>query len=110
MKRIKNKVQLIGHVGMDHEVKNLNNKKRVRISLATSDYYKDANGNKVEDTQWHNLIAWGNIASVAEQYLKKGNKVAIEGKLTHRSFKKNGNKQFITEVVVNELLILTKKF
>lgn len=110
MKKIKNKVQLIGHVGMTPEVKNLsNNKTMVRFSLATSDYYKDAQGNKVENTQWHNLIAWGNTAKIAEQYLKKGNEVAIEGKLTHRSYEKNGSKHFITEVVVNEMLILTKK-
>ncbi len=108
MNNLKNKVNLIGNLGIDPEVKELENgKKFARISLATSESYKKSNGEQVKNTEWHNLIAWGPTASFAEKYLKKGAEVAIEGKLTHRSYDDSeGNKKYITKVVINEILML----
>src|SRR5687768_3890111 len=111
MNNLRNKVQLIGHLGLDPEVKNLESgKKLARISLATNESYKSAKGDKVTETQWHNLIAWGKTAEYAEKYLKKGNEVAVEGKLINRSYNdKEGVKKYISEVVVNEMMILGPK-
>ena len=83
MNNMKNKIQLIGHLGMNPEILNLESgKKLARLSIATNDSYKNAKGEKVEDTQWHNLIAWGKTADIIEQYLKKGNEIVQ--KLTNR--------------------------
>jgi len=111
MRNLSNKVQLIGNLGMDPKVKNLNSgKKVVNFTVATSHYYKDVQGNRTQDTQWHNIVAWGHIAQIVEKYLSKGNKVAVEGKLVHRSYEsKDGQKRYITEVVANDLVMLTKK-
>ena len=111
MNTLKNSVQLIGNLGNDPQVKHLDSGKVVaNLSIATSDSYKNKDGEKVEDTQWHDLVAWGRTAEIAEKYLKKGSKVAIEGKLTHRSFDdKDGNKRYVTEVLINELLMLGDK-
>ena len=108
MNTIKNRVQLIGNLGKDPEVKSLgNNKKVVNFTIATNETYKDADGKKVEQTQWHNITAWGAVADIAERYLKKGKEVAIEGKLVHRSYEdKNGEKKYVTEVVASELVML----
>ena len=108
MNNLKNKVQLIGNLGMNPEIKILESgKKLAKFSIATNESYKNAKGEKIEDTQWHNLIVWGKTANIVEQYLQKGNEVAIEGKLSHRSYDdKEGNKRYITEIVVNELLML----
>jgi single-strand DNA-binding protein len=91
---------------MDPEVKSFdNNKKLARLSLATSDSYKNDKGEKVTETQWHHLILWGNLAQFAEDDLKKGDQVAIEGKLTNRNYiDKDGNKRYMCEVVVNEFI------
>jgi len=111
MNAIKNKVQLIGNLGNAPEIKTLDNgKKLVKMSIATNETYKNAKGEKVTETQWHNLIAWGKTADIAGQYLNKGSEVAIEGKLVTRNYTdKEGNKRYVTEVVVNELLILGSK-
>ena len=111
MSNLRNKVQLIGHVGNAPEVIQLESgKKLVKFSMATNDSYKNANGDKVEDTQWHNLVVWNKLTTVVEQYVKKGDEVAIEGKLTNRSYDdKEGNKRYVTEIVVNELLMLGGK-
>ena len=108
MNNLRNKVQLIGNLGSDPEVKSLgNNKMLARMSIATSYVYKDTNGKKVTNTQWHNVIAWDHNARIIEQFVKKGNEIALEGKLTHRSFEdKEGITRYITEVVVNEILML----
>jgi len=110
MKSLRNKVQLIGNLGMDPEVKNLNNgKKVVKFSLATSDFYKDQEGNRAKETQWHNIVTWGSIARIAETYLKKGNEVALEGKLVHRAYEtKTGEKRYVTEIIANDLVMLKK--
>jgi single-strand DNA-binding protein len=107
---MKNRVQLIGHVGQDPEVKNLEGgKKLANISIATNEvYYKD-NGDKVEKTEWHRVTAWGKTAEIIEKYVTKGKELAIEGKLTTRSYDdKEGVKRYITEIVANEVLLLGK--
>jgi single-strand DNA-binding protein len=110
MYALKNKVQLIGNLGNNPEVKNMESgKKMARFSIATSETYKNAKGEKVKETQWHNVIAWGKIAEIIEKYLVKGSEVAVEGKLVYRNYNdKDGNKKYITEIQVNELLLLTK--
>jgi single-strand DNA-binding protein len=110
MNALKNKVQLIGNLGQDPEIVNLEDgTKLAKFSIATSDSYKNAKGEKVEDTQWHNIVAWGKTAEIVENYLTMGKQVVIEGKLTHRSYEtKEGEKRYITEVRCNELLMLGK--
>jgi len=111
MYALKNKVQLIGHLGADPEVRNLEGGKKVaKLNMATNENYKNANGEKVNETQWHHLVAWGKGADLAEQFLKKGSELAIEGKLTYRDYiDANGVKKYITEVQVNEILLLDSK-
>ena len=107
---MKNRVQLIGRVGQDPEVKNLEGGKKVTtITIATNDVcYKD-NGDKVEQTEWHRVTAWGKTAEIIEKYVTKGKEIAIEGKLTHRTYEdKNGEKRYVTDIVVNEVLLLGK--
>ena len=108
MYALKNKVQLIGNLGNAPEVRNTESgKKLVRFSVATNEQYKNAKGEKVTETQWHNLIAWGKVADIVEKYLVKGTEVAIEGKLINRNYMdKEGNKKYITEIQVTELLML----
>ncbi len=111
MNRINNSVNLIGNLGMDPEVKTLEGGKIfARFSVATTSYYKNSKGDKIKEAQWHNVVAWGKTAEIAEKYLKKGSKVAIEGRLNNRQYEtSSGEKKYITEVVVNELLMLNKK-
>jgi single-strand DNA-binding protein len=110
MNAMKNRVQLIGNVGNDPEIKTLENgKKLAHLNIATNEYYKNEKGEKVEQTEWHRVTAWGKTAEIIEKFVVKGKEVAVEGKLTHRSYDdKNGEKKFITEVVVNEILLLSK--
>ncbi|PSG90919.1 single-stranded DNA-binding protein [Aurantibacter aestuarii] len=111
MNTLKNKVQLIGNLGNDPEIINLETgKKLAKFSVATNESYKNAQGEKITDTQWHNVVAWGKTADIIEKYVTKGKEVAIEGKLTSRSYEtKTGEKRYITEVVCNELLLLGAK-
>lgn len=111
MSTLKNKVQLLGNLGNEPEMITLESgKKLVKFSIATNETYKNANGEKVTDTQWHNIIAWNKTAEIVEKYLQKGNEVMIEGKLTSRSYEtKEGEKRYITEVVCNELVMLGNK-
>jgi len=110
MSTLRNKVQLIGHVGNDPEIKTFDGgKKLAKLNVATNESYKNDKGEKVEETQWHSLIAWGKNADIIEKYVVKGKEIAIEGKLTHRSYEdKNGEKRYVTEVVIDELLLLGK--
>ena len=110
MSTLRNKVQLIGHVGNDPEIKTFDGgKKLAKLSIATNESYKNDKGEKVEETQLHNLIAWGKTADTIEKYVVKGKEIAIEGKLTHKSYEdKNGEKRYVTEVVIDELLMLGK--
>ncbi len=110
MNALRNKVQLIGNLGNDPEIVNLDGgTKLAKFSIATNETYKNAKGEKVTDTQWHNVVAWGKTAEIVENYLTKGNEVAVEGKLIHRSYEnKEGEKRYITEIKCNELLMLGK--
>ena len=111
MKNLKNRVQLIGNIGKEPEVKTFDSgKTKASFSLATSESYTDGEGKKVTDTQWHQVVAWGNTANYIESYLEKGNRIAVDGKLVHRSYNdKDGVTKYITEVLVNEILLLTNK-
>ncbi|WP_299059161.1 single-stranded DNA-binding protein [uncultured Polaribacter sp.] len=111
MNSIRNKVQLIGNLGNNPEIINLESgKKLAKFSLATNESYTNASGEKIDKVEWHNLVAWGKTCDIIERYLTKGKEVAIEGKLTSRSYEtKEGDKRYITEVVVNELLMLGNK-
>jgi single-strand DNA-binding protein len=106
MKSLRNSVQLVGNLGKDPEIKTYNDKKKASFSLATTDNYKNQKGEKVADTQWHNVVVWGKLAGIVEKYVKKGQEVMVEGKLTHRAYETNGEKKFITEINVNDLLLL----
>ncbi|MEO8854547.1 MAG: single-stranded DNA-binding protein, partial [Ginsengibacter sp.] len=108
MNALKNKVQLIGNLGNAPEIKNTESgKKLAKFSIATNETYYNAKGEKVVETQWHNLIAWGKVADTVEKYLSKGSEVAIEGKLMNNNFTdKEGNKKYYTEVLVHELLLI----
>ncbi len=111
MNALRNKVQLIGNLGNDPEIINLDGgSKLAKFPIATNETYKNAKGEKVTDTQWHNVVAWGKTAEIVENFLTKGNEVALEGKLTHRSYEtKEGEKRYITEIRCNELLMLGNK-
>ena len=106
MNTLKNSVRLVGNLGMDPEVKSFeNDRKLAKIAIATNETYKNDKGERITDTQWHNLVLWGAQAKLAEQILRKGDEIAIEGKLASRSYvDKDGNKRYVTEVVVNEFL------
>jgi single-strand DNA-binding protein len=110
MKSLRNSVQLIGNLGKDPEVKTFDKSKKASFTIATTDSYKNAKGEKIEDTQWHNIVIWGQLAGVAEKYLKKGMEVCVEGKLVHRNYETDkGEKRYITEINVNDLLMLGGK-
>lgn len=111
MNALKNRVQLIGNLGNTPEIITLESgKKLAKFAIATNETYKNAQGEKVTDTQWHNVVAWNKTAEIIEKYLKKGNEIAIEGKLTSRSYETaEGEKKYITEVICNELLMLGSK-
>jgi single-strand DNA-binding protein len=111
MSTLRNKVQLIGNLGNNPEIITLESGKKVaKFSIATNENYKNAQGEKVTDTQWHNIVAWNKTAEIIEKYLEKGNEVAVEGKLTSRTYEtKEGDKRYITEVVCNEVLMLGGK-
>ena len=110
MNALRNKVQLIGHVGNEPEIKTFDGgKKLANLTIATNEVYYKENGDKVENTEWHRITAWGKTAEIIEKYVIKGKEVAIEGKLTHRSYDdKDGNKRYVTEVVANEILLIGK--
>jgi single-strand DNA-binding protein len=111
MYALKNKVQLIGNLGAAPEVRTMESgKKMVRFSIATSETYKNNKGERIKETQWHNVVAWGQVAEIANKYLTKGKEVAIEGKLISRNYTdKTGIRKYITEVHANELLLLGSK-
>lgn len=108
---LRNKVTLIGHTGKEVEVFTFENgSKKANVSLATNDFYINAAGEKVEDTQWHNLVAYGKTAEIMEKYVPKGKEIAVEGKITYKSYDdKDGTKRFLTEIRVEELLLLGSK-
>jgi single-strand DNA-binding protein len=112
MATLRNSVQLIGRLGKDPEIKTLEKSKRklATVLLATNETYTNQKGEKVQDTQWHNLVVWGRLVNVVSNYLKKGSEIAIEGKLVHRSYEtSNGEKRYVTEITVNDLVMLGGK-
>lgn len=111
MNTLRNTVQLIGRLGQDPEVVTFQDGNKIaKFSMATDDSYKDKSGNKVERSYWHNILVTGGLVKVVEGYVKKGQEIAIEGKLTNRSYDtKEGEKRYITEILVNELLLLGGK-
>lgn len=109
--KMKNKVQLIGNLGSNPEIKTIEGgRKMARINIATNETYTNAKGKKITETQWHNVVAWGKTAELAEKLFSKGMEVLIDGKLVSRTFTdKEGNKRYVTEVQANELLVFSKK-
>lgn len=111
MSSLRNRVQLIGNPGKQPEIKSLENgNKLARFSLATNESYKNAKGERVTDTQWHSIVAWGKTADLIEKYVEKGKEVALEGKLVTRNYKaESGETRYVTEVVVDEITLLGGK-
>ena len=111
MNTLRNKVQIIGHLGAAPEVKTLDNGNAIaKMRIATNEAYKNAQGEKITDTQWHNVVAWGKTAEIAGKYLQKGSEVMIEGRLQYREYTGNdGQKRIAAEIVVNELMMMDKK-
>ena len=104
---LRNRVTLIGYTGKEVEIVNFEKGKIAKVSLATNDYYTNAKGEKVEETQWHNLVANGKLADIMEKYVQKGKEISVEGKIVYKSYDdKDGNKRFITEIRVDELVLL----
>ncbi len=108
MNALKNKVQLIGHVGNDPIIRDLEGGKKVAsLSLATKEVFINKSGDEKEQTQWHQVVAWGKTAEIIEKFVDKGKKIGLTGKLTSRSYDdKEGNKRYVTEVVISELLLM----
>jgi single-strand DNA-binding protein len=108
MNNLRNRVQLIGNTGQAPEIISFENGgKLAKVSMATNEFYKNAKGEKVQDTQWHSLICWGAKADIFEKYVKKGQEIAVEGKLITKSYEtKEGEKRYRTEVQVTEVLLL----
>ena|ERR1700752_787300 len=111
MNTLRNRVQLIGHLGATPEVKTIiGGKKVAKLVLATNETYKNQKGEKVTETTWHNLTAWGSNADIIEKYLQKGAEIAIEGKLRNSTYTdKDGIKRYVTDIEVQELVMLGKK-
>lgn len=111
MSTLKNHVQLIGNVGGEPTITNLESGKKVaRISLATNEYYKDSNGEKQTETNWHSVVAWGKTADIVEHYTHKGKEVGVRGKLKSRSYTSDdGVQHYVTEIIADEILLLGSK-
>ncbi len=102
-----NRVILIGNLGKDPDVITFENGvKKATFSLATSESYKNKEGNRVDQTEWHNIVMWRGLADIAERFLRKGNQIYIEGKLKTRSYEQDGIKKYITEIFVDNMTML----
>lgn len=108
MNGLRNKVTLIGNLGMDPEIKETENgQKMARFSIATNERYKNAKGENVTETMWHNLTAWGKTAEIMSKYCQKGSELVVEGKLINRNYtSKEGIKRYVTEVQVNDFILI----
>lgn len=105
-----NKVILVGNLGKDPEVRHLEGDKVIaKFPLATSESYKDKSGNRMEQTEWHNIVVWKGLAEIAEKYLKKGTTIYLEGKIRTRNYEKDGVKHYTTEIVGDSFTILSKR-
>lgn len=111
MNSLRNQVQLIGNLGNDPEIITFESgKKRAKITLATNETYKDAQGKKITHTDWHTVIFWGKSVEIIEKYVQKGKEIAVSGKLTYRDYEdKEGNKRYVTEIVGSDLVLLGGK-
>jgi single-strand DNA-binding protein len=111
MNKLNNTVRLIGNLGFDPEVREIAKGRKVaRISVATNESYTSASGEKVTDTQWHTVVAWGRTADMVQRLLRKGSPIALEGRLVHRSYEgKDGFKRYITEIVLNDFKLIGPK-
>jgi single-strand DNA-binding protein len=109
MNSLRNNVQLIGRLGNDPELRTFESgSKKTTFSLATSDSFTNQKGEKVENTEWHNIVVWGKAAELIEEYCKKGNEIAIQGKLTNRKYEKDGITKYITEINLSEFHLMSK--
>jgi len=107
---LRNKVTLIGRTGKEVETVNFENGMLAKVSLATSDHYTNAKGEKVEETQWHNLVAYGKTAEIMQKFVEKGREIAVEGKITYRNYDgTDGQKRYFTEIRVDELVLVGNK-
>ena len=108
MNKIQNLVKLIGHLGADPEIRSLESGRKVaNFRIATNSTYTNEKGERKEDTKWHPIVAWGKLAEICEEHLTKGKKVAVEGKLVHRTYEaKDGDKRYVTEILCDELMML----
>jgi single-strand DNA-binding protein len=111
MRNLRNSVQLIGNLGADPEVRTIaNGRMLARIRVATTESYKNKEGERIKQTFWHNIVAWGSTADIMAKYLQKGSLVAVEGKLVHRSYESTqGETKYVTEVVANEVQMIGSK-
>ena len=111
MNKFRNHVQLIGNIGDVPKVTDLESGKKVcRFPLATNEYYKNSKGEKVKDTDWHNIVAWGKTAEIVEKYAKKGDEIGVMGKVKTRTYEgHDGNQRYVTEIVADEVLLMGKK-
>jgi single-strand DNA-binding protein len=110
MNSLKNSVRLMGFVGIEPEINEFQSgKKKAKVVLGTKSFYRNGDNERINDTQWHNVIAWGPQADLIEKYVKKGNEIAVEGKLSHRKYTgKDGQNKYITEIMLNEIVFLGK--
>ncbi|MBU2556267.1 MAG: single-stranded DNA-binding protein [Bacteroidetes bacterium] len=110
MTTLRNNVQLIGRAGRTPEIKTFDkDRKLARFSMATNEVYYNQKGERVEDTQWHNLVAWGKTADIIEKLITKGKEIAVSGKLINRNWDdKDGNKRYATEVEINQIIAFGK--
>src|SRR5689334_4472544 len=108
MNKLNNNVRLMGNLGFDPEVREIAKGRKVaRISVATNEVYVNAEGERVSDTQWHTVVAWGRMAEQVQRFLQKGSPIALEGRLVHRSYQsKDGIKRYITEIVLNDFKLI----
>lgn len=104
-----NKVFLLGRVGKPVEVRDTDKGKVATFTLATSEFYKDRDGNKKENTEWHNIVAWKGPAEIAEKFVQKGSQIYLEGKIRTRSWDKDGEKRYVTEIIADNIQLLGSK-
>jgi single-strand DNA-binding protein len=107
MARGVNKVILIGNLGKDPEVFSFDTGvKKVTFSLATTEIYRNKEGQDVEQTEWHNIVVWRSLADIAEKFLRKGSQVYIEGRIRYRTYEKDGQKKYITDIEADNINML----
>lgn len=108
MSNLRNHVQLLGHLGNTPEVTTLESgRKMAKFSLATNEFYTNKQGDKIQNTDWHNIIAWERMAEIAEDYLSKGKEVIVVGKIVYNSYEtEEGEKKYFTQIQANEIQML----